>query len=60
MLYFTTNIKNTVISLIQIRPPHNIGGGTNFSGGTNPVSGGTFVSPLKLLKYALNVVGRHY
>ena len=37
----------------KLRPPHNIGGGTHFSGGTNPDSGGTFVPPFKLLKYAL-------
>jgi len=37
----------------KLRPPHNIGGGTHFSGGTNPDSGGTFVSQFKLLKYAL-------
>jgi len=40
-------------SLIHLRPPHNMGGGTHFSGGTNPDSGGTFVPPFKLLKYAL-------
>ena len=31
----------------KLRPQHNIGGGTHFSGWTNPDSGGTF----KLLKY---------
>jgi len=36
-----------------IDSPHNIGGGIHFSGGTNPDSGGTFVPPFKLLKYAL-------
>jgi len=39
--------------LIQTKTTHNIGGGTRFSGGTNPDSGGTFVPPFKLLKYAL-------
>src|SRR6218665_3638318 len=37
----------------KLRSLHNIGGGTHFSGGTNPDSGGTFVPPFKLLKYAL-------
>ena len=37
----------------KLRPPHNIGCGTHFSGGTNPDSGGTIVPPFKLLKYAL-------
>src|SRR6218665_1646353 len=40
-------------SLIHLRPPHNMGGGTHFSGGTNSDSGGTFAPPFKLLKYAL-------
>src|SRR6218665_780099 len=52
MLYFTKNIKNQIIDS-KLRSLHNIGGGTHFSGGTNPDSGGTFVPPFKLLKYAL-------
>jgi len=32
------------------------GGGTHFSSGTNPDSGGTFVAPFKLLKYALPLI----
>jgi len=41
----------------MIDSPHSISGGTHFSGGTNPDSGGTFVPPFKLLKYALVLEG---
>src|SRR6218665_2081731 len=50
-MFYQKYIKKHVILLI--RPPHHIGGGTHFSGGTNPDNGGTFVPPFKLLKYAL-------
>src|SRR6218665_3180124 len=42
----------------KLRPPLNIGGGTHFSSGTKPDSGGTFVPPFKLLKYALRQTQR--
>ena len=51
--YILKNIKKLFSYRFQLSPPHNIGGGTHFSGGTNPDSGGTFVPPFKLLKYAL-------
>jgi len=47
--------KNLFSYRFKLRLPHNIGGGTDFSGGTNLDSGGTFVPPLKLLKYALSL-----
>src|SRR6218665_3497701 len=51
--YIIKNIKNLFSYRFKLRPPHNIDGGTHFSGGTNLDSGGTFVPPFKLLKYAL-------
>jgi len=50
-------MKNLFSYRFKLRPPHNIGGGTHLSGGTNPDSGGTFVPPFKLLKYALRRTG---
>ena len=58
MLYFTKDIKNLFSYRFKLTPPYSIGGGTHFSGGTNPDSGGTFVPPFKLLKYALLGSGR--
>ena len=51
--YIILNIKNLFSYRFKLRPLHNIDSGTYFSGGTNPDSGGTFVPPFKLLKYAL-------
>ena len=53
---FYKNIENLFSYRFKLRPLHNIGGGTHFSGGTNPDSGGTFVPPFKLLKYTLKCV----
>ena len=53
VIFYKKYIKDQFSYRFKLRPPHNIGGGTYFSGGTNPDNGGTIVPPLKLLKYAL-------